>query len=588
MFVLIALTAIGHAADFIWNGSVDSNWNTPGNWSTERVPGTEPGDRVLLSGQATAPVVATLVEAKHPCAVHLGEEASLEVTRSGLLCDQLALGAIDHQGGGHLMLRGRGEAVLSVNDLYLGKSPAATSDSTIQLRTGTLQVDGELLIGKGSLRVFGNTPAVLAKDLTLSSAGTLHFDFNTKAVQPIRVAEQLRIEPGAKLVIDLSHYTTGSNELELIQFASVSGAFDPNNISISGLAGGRITMDEDSLNLTVIDDVAKRSSTLWFVATGGTGDEALDLQINTGRRIRNLSSPDLSYVSKLDGEDRLYAVQWSGSDFDGDGVNDTVAFDLRVEGFVGSKYAHEAESEVGSMTALGKTASVTGNSSGWGVGKDMDLDAGESLRFSVENLELSTPGIAGEAGSFVGMQMAERGRGKGHVLIVGQGEHLNACERSSNLGIGFKPEYPLVVTSAKSSKVAVNQVAFRLFVSELPDHMHSEANDYSVYPTGPQHLSDYPPVTERIHPEFSWDTLPMTARVNSRKALPADYAKIMATTYPKLGLGGNSYYGSKYKDEGVHKMAALLKSFSPSGNAEVVGGYRRRADGRSEYRRHFY
>ena len=355
----------------------------------------------------------------------------------------------------------------------------------------------------------------------------------------------------------------GGNQLELIKFSSVSGSFDPENISIVGLGGGVITMDEDSLNLTVIDDVAKRSSTLWFVATGGTGEEVRDLQINTGRRIRNLSSPDLSYSTKADGDDMVHAVRWSGSDFDGDGANDTVSFDLRVEGFTGSNHSYDADTERASMIGVGKPAAVRGNKDGWGVGKDLDLDAGETLRFSVENMKLSTPGKKGEVGSFVGLQMTEVSGGKGHTLIIGEGEDLNAWTWSNSLGIGFNPEFPLLVTSANSSKVGVNQVAFRLFVSELPDHMDSESHDYSVYPTGPQHLSDYPKVTKRLHPEFSWDTLPMTARVNSRKALPESYARIMATTYPKLGLGGNSHYGSKFKDEGVIKMAALLKSFNP-------------------------
>ena len=560
---LTALSIAAYGADVTWNGDVDSNWNSSGNWSTGRVPGTKPGDRVLLDGPKVMPVVATLVEAKNPCSVQLGGDALLEVTRSGLRCDEVVLGAKNRGGGGHLLLRGRGEAVMAVDgDLFVGKTAAAASGSSVQLRTGTLQVGGGLYLGKGSLRVIGNAPAVVAKDLAVSSVGTLRFDFNTKPVKPIRVTDKLTIKKGAKLEIDLSHYTMGGNQLELINFSAVSGSFDPGNISIKGLGGGTITMDEDSLNLTVIDDVAKRSSTLWFVATGGTGADPLDLQINTGRRIRNLSSPNLSYSTKTDRDGMVHAVKWSGSDFDGDGVNDTVSFDLRVEGFAGSAYSYDADSESASMTALGKPSAVRGNNAGWGVGSDMDLDAGETLRFSVENLKLSTPGV-GDVGHFVGMQMTEIDRGNNHVLMVGEGEGLKSWKASNSLGIGFAPEVPLLVTSANSSKVGVNQVALRLFVSELPDHMNSEANDYSVFPTGPQHLSDYPKVTQRRHPDFSWDTLPMTARVNSRNALPASYAKIMATTYAKIGLGGNSFYGSKYKDEGVRKMAALLKSFNP-------------------------
>lgn len=409
---------------------------------------------------------------------------------------------------------------------------------------------------------YGDAPEIVAKDFTVSEKGTLRFDFNNRPVDTIQVSDHFSIAKGAKLEIDLCGYTMGGNELELIRFGSAKGSFEPSDITIKGLGGGVVTMDEDSLNLTVIDDVAARSSTLWFVTTGGNGTDVLDLQINTGRRIRNLSSPHLSYSAAADGDDNIYSVSWSGSDFDGDGANDKVTFDLRVEGFVGSTYRYDADTEASSMTALGGGAAVSGGSAGWGVGADMDLDAGETLRFSVENLKLSTPG-GGEVGRFVGMQMVEPNRGKNHILIVGEGEGLESWKWSNNLGIGFNPEYPLLVTSGASSKVGVNQVAFKLIVSDLPDHLDSETDDYSLYPTGPQHLSNYPKVTKRVHPEFSWDTLPMTARVTGRKSLPEAYAKVMATTYPKIGLGGNSTYGYKTKDAGIRASAALLKSFNP-------------------------
>ena len=554
------LTAVGHGADLTWTGAVDCNWNVSGNWSTGRVPGTQPGDRVLLNGRKAAPVVATLVEAGNPCSLQLNNDALLEVTHSGLRCDNVVLGAV---GGGHLLLRGRGAGVMTVEgDLRIGQSRSATSASSVKLRTGKLTVGGELYIGNGLVDFYGDAPEITAKDLTVSENGTLRFDFNNKPVGTIQVLDHLSIAKGARLEIDLRGYTMGGNQLELIRFGSANGSFEAADIAIKGLGGGVVTMDEDSLNLTVVDDVAARSSTLWFITTGGNGTDVLDLQINTGRRIRNLSSPDLSYSAATDGDDKIYSVSWSGSDFDGDGTNDTVTFDLRVEGFVGSTYRYDAHTEASSMTALGNGAVVNGGSAGWGVGKDMDLDAGESLRFSVENLKLSTPG-GREVGRFVGMQMAENRGGNNHVLIVGEGEGLESWKRSNNLGIGFNPEYPLLVTSGASSNVAVNQVALKLSVSDLSDHLDSETDDYSLYPTGPQHLSNYPKVTKRLHSEFSWDTLPMTARVNSRKALPASYAKIMATTYAKIGLGGNSFYGSKFKDEGVRKMAALLKSFNP-------------------------
>lgn len=134
---LTALTAVGHGADVTWTGTVDCNWNVSGNWSTGRVPGTEPGDRALLSGRSVAPVVATLVEADNTCSVDLSDDALLEVTHSGLRCDEVVLGVMDGVGGGHLMLRGRGAGVMTVaGDLRVGHSGAAISASSVKLRTG--------------------------------------------------------------------------------------------------------------------------------------------------------------------------------------------------------------------------------------------------------------------------------------------------------------------------------------------------------------------------------------------------------------------------------------------------------------------
>ena len=484
LVTLTALSAVAFGADVTWTGAVDSNWNTPGNWSSQSVPGTRPGDRVVLSGNEVKPVVATPVEASNPCSIRVNDCALLEVCDAELRCADLLMGTDAGKGGGHLTLRGRSPIKLNVTGrLEVGASNAAASDSSVKLINGSLTVGGELHVGKGELELFGTDSSLVAKDLTVSSKGTLRFDFNTRPARKIKVLERLSIAKGAKLKIDLRHYTMGSNQLELMSFGSVSGSFDPKNITIIGLGGGTITMDKDSLNLTVIDDVAKRSSTLWFVTTGGDGAHDMDLQVNTGRRIRNLSSPDLEYSAAADGNDRVYSVSWSGSDFDGDGSNDTVSFDLRVEAFSGSAVQLNAKTKnkrsrankgananVASMTALGKAARVSGSRDGWGVGTDMDLDAGETLRFSVENLRLSTPGV-GDSGHFVGMKMVEPNGGKGHTLMVGEGKNLESWTWSNTLGIGFAPQSPLLITSANSSKVAVNQVAFKLIVSELPDYL---------------------------------------------------------------------------------------------------------------------
>ncbi|MDF7826523.1 putative glycoside hydrolase [Pontiellaceae bacterium B12227] len=532
-----------------WDGSVDGNWNMPGNWSSNYVPGTVPFELAVLSGSNDVAVVATVVETTNSCAIQIIDEALLEVADGKLLCDEIILD------GGRIQLVGGAEVEVS-GDLRVGDS----SSSSMELRSGSLAVDGEVDVGNGVLEVDGNNAAIDVNDLTVSSNATLRFDFDLKPASTIQVADHFSIAEGAKLEIDLRGYNTGGNELELVTFSSVSGSFDPADVTITGLGGGVVSMDGDSLNLTVIDDVAERSCALWFVATGGNGADALDLQVNTGRRIRNISSPDMSYALTAEGNEKIYSASWAGSDFDGDGVNDTVSFDLRVEGFSGSTYSYDETAAVGSMTQLGSADVVSGDSNGWGVGVDKDLDAGQTLRFSVENLSLSTSG--GVMEGFVGVQLAE-GSGNNHILMIGEGDDLQTQKSNFPVKMGFSAEHPLLVTSAANSGVKANQVAFKLMVSDLPDFLDTETGDYSHYPMGPQHRSDYPAVTNVNYPAWSWDTLPMSAGVHRNDTIPDAVAQLMATTYPVISLGGRNFYGEADVEAGMSAVAAALKQYNP-------------------------
>ncbi len=547
-----------------WDGAVDGNWNRAGNWSSNAVPGTGRYDLAVLSGSNDAPVVATPVEVTNSCSIQIINDASLEVCRGALLCGDIVLGDTAGAGGGNLKLWSSADASV-FGDLRVGASDAAASVSRLELLKGSLSVDGELYVGKGLLEVYGDDCSIEVNDFTVTSNAVLRFDFDLYPVGTIAAADQLTIESGAKLEIDLRGYTMGGNELELITFDSASGSFDPDDITITGLGGGVVSMDEDSLNLTVIDDAADRSCALWFVAAGGTGSEALDLQVNTGRRIRNLSSPDMSYSSAADGDDMVYSAVWSGSDFDGDGVNDTVSFDLRVEGFSGSAYLYSDDGDTNtaaaaSMTALGSPDVVSGDSDGWGVGTDKDLDAGETLRFTIENLQLSTEG--GTAEGFVGVQLAEVS-GFGHILIIGEGEDLQSQESNYSTRIGIEAVEQLLVTSAADSGVKANQVAFKLMVSEVPDIWDTEPGDYSLYPTGPTHRQEYAAVTNINFPAWSWDTLQMEAGVHRNDAIPDEVAERMAATYPVISLGGRNYYGEDDVEAGTAAAAAALKKYNP-------------------------
>lgn len=569
----LLLPVVGRGDDVTWNGSVDSNWNMPRNWSSGKVPGREVGELVVLSGKSVMPVVATPVEVSNPCSVKLQDGAKLEVCHGELMLEDLILGDKSGAAGGLLELSSFSNVNIS-GDLQVGSSSRATSNSYFQMMKGKLAVGGELFVGKGSFVVTGDVSDIKVTNLTLASTAKLRFDFDLKPPKPIEVKNQLSIAKGATLQIDLRNYTMGSNEIELVKFGSVTGAFDPENVAFLGLDGGVVTMDNDSLNLKVIDDVAKRSSTLWFIATGGTGNAPLDLQVNTGRRIRNLSSADLSYQLKSSQGSMVYSTRWSGSDFDGDGKNDTITFDLHVEGFAGSTYNYIKEDEgeavseddepelvlgKSSMTKLGHSSVVKGNSNGWGVGKDGDVDEGETLRFSVKNIKLST-NFKPQPQGFVSASVKGRGN---HIMIFGEGDNLTAFASRKGGGTALRHLDPMLATSAAKSGSIVSSVVYKIIVSELPDFLDTEVGDYSHYPTGPTHRKEYAPASNIRYPDWSWDTLPMRAGVQSQSPLPDEAAKLIAASYPVVALGGRNTYGTKSVEEGVRVTAAKLKSYNP-------------------------
>lgn len=169
--------------------------------------------------------------------------------------------------------------------------------------------------------------------------------------------------------------------------------------------------------------------TFWFVQKAGAGspeEVADDLLMNNGHVITNLNQTGLSCSRVSDGDDLVYSITWTGDDFNGDATNDTFSFDLRVEGFSGSTYSYSTNAGESSMTLLGSSTDVTAINNTWGVGGDFDVDAGESLRFTVENFSVSVPGFMAEFNGAISMVAMESNGGRDHALIRGEGTNLNA------------------------------------------------------------------------------------------------------------------------------------------------------------------
>jgi len=566
----LLVAVAGQAATVHWNGGVDSQWNTAGNWSTGEVPGSVTSDIAILSGAGDKAYNSTPFTISKSCQAKLRAEAYLEITSTTATFDDIFSGSHNDWGGAHIVQRaGKASVVTVSDDLRIGHVAGVTSDSSYTIGGGSLSVEDLLYVNKGFFKVWSAHPTITAGNMTVASTGELIFDFDTEGVSPIVVSNALTIADGAKLTIDLRGYTVGGNVLELVKFSSLSGSFDPNDIKIVGADGGSISYDSDSINLTLIDEVSDFSKSIWFIqsALAGTDSESSDsVQINTGHLLRNLSSGDLNCTRSSNGNGLLYTVSWAGTDWDNNGTKDTFSFDLRVEGFAGSTYTYSSVAGASSVTALGSSATLSDNNDQWAVGTDDIIHKGETIRFGVENIQVSVSGVSVTFKGFTAMRANEPNGGQNDSFIIGEGTGLDSRTFSASQDLAFDDESPLVLTGAGSTTAShgwsIEDLCLEFAFSTPSIATTEDLSDYSFDPTGAAYRDTYPAHTDFSgYPEFSWDTVQRWVICNKGRSPLTDaealalskYQVVMFEKFNRLGYG-------KY-EQGTIESARKVKKY---------------------------
>ncbi len=311
------------------------------------------------------------------------------------------------------------------------------------------------------------------------------------------------------------------------------------------------------------------AANLWFSQKAGIGGD--NLVMNNGRVITNLAAAALSCTRTGISDDLLYSVSWSGNDFDGDATNDTFSFDLRAEGFAGSAYTYSTNAFESSMTALGASSDVTSISNVWGVGGDYDVDAGQSLRFSVTNVQVSVPGYIGVFGGFTGVRVIEPNGGNTHQLVLGEGTGLDAKVFSTpDAGYTFDAVNRFVVTGAGSTYTnsrewAVTNIDFKFSVFNPTNPPVWDVTDYSEFATGPKYLDEYPAQQSfSNYPAFSWNTVPRWLIVRKRTAYTDADINSMAANYHLIVFEKGNLAGFATIEEGILGTAARVRAVNPA------------------------
>lgn len=278
----------------------------------------------------------------------------------------------------------------------------------------------------------------------------------------------------------------------------------------------------------------------------------------------SLDSPDLACTRTSSSGGYLYAIVLQ-QDFNGDGAKDTLSFDLRVEGFAGSTYAYSTNANSSSMTALGTSTGVTDLGNRWGVGGDLEVDPGESLRFSVENIACSAGAVV--LSGLTSIAIEETNEGYNHKYIIGQGTGLEAYsfnEPSTSFGISGASD-GFVITGAGSNVAnrewAISSLSF-MFRGPLATW---DPTDYSYYTVGDTMLDEYPAQTDFTnYPAFSWNTVPRWLIVRKNTAWTASEISAMATNYPIIVWEKANQAGFSTVEAGIVDTSIRVKKINPA------------------------
>ena len=168
--------------------------------------------------------------------------------------------AVQWQAGGAATLGVEG-GTLHAGDLRVAAGASGTlgdgTKGTVYVSGGSLTFfDGYLgkygnTRGDATFRVEGTGGTIQGDSLLATDTSTVEFQLDATGVSSIDIGGLVTVWNGAALVVDGSVYTGGPALIELVNFGTLNGQFNPADISIVGFAdlSARIQYDGDSINL---------------------------------------------------------------------------------------------------------------------------------------------------------------------------------------------------------------------------------------------------------------------------------------------------------------------------------------------------
>lgn len=330
-----------------------------------------------------------------------------------------------------------------------------------------------------------------------------------------------------------------------------------------------------SLLFTAYQCLHAQTSNLWIVLNPNAGDIAQvneDIIINNGSIIQNYSSGNINCSQTRNNNDLIYSITFNGSDFNKDGNNDQVSFDLSIKGYTGATYNYSANENASSVSNYGTQSDVTIINNTWGVFGDFDVDPGESLVYEIKNFMIN--GLSSDfthESDFTLVDLIETNGGRDHTMVFGLGNNLESFEMDSDKS--FSPSginNSFSVTGAGSPttvtrEFAITSLTFNIKING-PDNTVWDVTDYSTFEKGPTLYHDYPTQTENktTFPSFSWNKIPRWVAARNAQAFSEQQIKDIADNFQLIMLEKANAQGFTYIEDGIENAATRIKALNPN------------------------
>ncbi|KGL62193.1 putative glycoside hydrolase [Polaribacter sp. Hel1_85] len=317
-----------------------------------------------------------------------------------------------------------------------------------------------------------------------------------------------------------------------------------------------------------------QSSNLWITLKPNAGSVYQineDITINNGVLINDISSGNISVSQATINDELRYSITYTDSDFDNNGIENQVSFDLKIKGYREATYNYSTETNASSVTDYGLQSDVTIINNTWGVFGDFDIDAGESLVYEIENFTIN--GVSSDFSSnirFSIFNLIETNGGRDHTMVFGFGNDLESFEIDVDKSVsplGINTVFSLTGAGSlttTSREIAISSLKIKIEINGQ-DTTFWDVTDYATFEKGPTLYHNYPTQTEKktTLPKFSWNKIPRWVAVRNSASFTEEDVTSIANNYQLVMLEKANQQGFQYIEDGVENAATRIKAINP-------------------------